>query len=145
MAWRLALGLACSLDQIPRTHQVARCGLRLTDTEARREFSVQYSVSEIDIAGSIEPLENVAVDLVAAAMAETHQVQRRRRRQFEIRRLHHPARELLGEVHVFTDVVLQPLDAIMANDKPQLQRAKTPAEWNMPIAIIDHRAEEVPR
>ena len=53
MAWRLALGLACSLDQIPRTHQVARCGLRLADTQAQREFSVQHSLSEIDIAGSI--------------------------------------------------------------------------------------------
>ena len=72
MAWRLALGLACSLDQIPRTLHVARCGLRLTDTQAECKFSVQHSVSEIDIAGSIEPLENVAVDLVAAAMAEAH-------------------------------------------------------------------------
>ena len=53
MAWRLALGLAYSLDQIPRTLDVARCGLRLTDTQAQREFSVQHSVSEIDIAGSI--------------------------------------------------------------------------------------------
>ena len=56
MAWRLALGLACSLDQIPRTLDVARCGLRLTDTQAECKFSVQHSVSEIDIAGSIEPI-----------------------------------------------------------------------------------------
>ena len=55
MAWRLALGLACSLDQIPRTLDVVRCGLRLTDTEAECKFSVQHSVSEIDITGSIEP------------------------------------------------------------------------------------------
>ena len=53
MAWRLALGLVCSLDQIPRTLDVVRCGLRLTDTQAQREFSVQQSVSEIDVAGSI--------------------------------------------------------------------------------------------
>ena len=53
MAWRLALGLACSLDQIPRTLDVARLGLRLTDTQAPREFSVQHSVSEIDVAESI--------------------------------------------------------------------------------------------
>ena len=53
MAWRLALGLACSLDKIPRTLDVAGVGLRLADTEAQREFSVQHSVSEIDIAGSI--------------------------------------------------------------------------------------------
>ena len=57
MAWRLALGLACSLDQIPRTLDVARCGLRLTDTQAGCKFSVQHSVSEIDVAGSIEPIE----------------------------------------------------------------------------------------
>ena len=53
MAWRLALGLACSLDQIPRMLHVARFGSRLTDTQAQREFSVQQGVSEIDIAGSI--------------------------------------------------------------------------------------------
>ena len=53
MAWRLALGLACSLDQFPRTLHVARFGSRLTDTEAQRNFSVQHGVSEIDIAGSI--------------------------------------------------------------------------------------------
>ena len=57
MAWRLALGLACSLDQIPRTLDVAEFRLRLTDTQAQREFSVQQGVSEIDVAGSIEPIE----------------------------------------------------------------------------------------
>ncbi len=53
---------------------MGRCGLRLAHTQAQREFSVQQSVSEIDVARSIEPLENVAVDLVTAAMAETHQI-----------------------------------------------------------------------
>ena len=53
MAWRLARGLACSLDQIPRTLHVARFGSRLTDTRAQREFSVQQGMSEIDIARSI--------------------------------------------------------------------------------------------
>ena len=53
MAWRLALGLACSLDQIPGTLDVTRCGLRLTDTQAQCKFSVQQGVSEIDVAGSI--------------------------------------------------------------------------------------------
>ena len=98
----MALDMACSQDQIPRTLDVARCGLRLTDTQAQREFSVQQSMSEIDIAGSIEPLENLAIDFVAAAMAEADQVQRRRRCQFKIRRLCHPARELLGKVYMLT-------------------------------------------
>ena len=53
----MTLVLACSLDQIPRTLDVARCGLRLADTQAQCKFSVQQGVSEIDIAGSIEPLE----------------------------------------------------------------------------------------
>ena len=53
MAWRLALGLACRLDQIPRTLDVAGVGLRLADTQAPREFSVQQGVSGINIAGSI--------------------------------------------------------------------------------------------
>ena len=53
MAWRLALGLACSLDQLPGMLDVAEFRLRLTDTRAQREFSIQQSVSEIDVAGSI--------------------------------------------------------------------------------------------
>ena len=53
MAWRLALGLACSLDQIPRTLDVAEFRLRLADTQAECKFSVQQGVSEIDVAGSI--------------------------------------------------------------------------------------------
>ena len=57
MAWRLALGLACSLDQIPRTLDVAEFRLRLADTQAECKFSVQQGVSEINIAGSIEPIE----------------------------------------------------------------------------------------
>ena len=57
MTWRPALDLACSPDQIPRTLDVARLGLRLADTQAECKFSVQHSVSEIDIAGSIEPIE----------------------------------------------------------------------------------------
>ena len=57
MAWRLALGLACSLDQIPRTLDVAEFRLRLTDIQAECKFSVQQGVSEIDVAGSIEPIE----------------------------------------------------------------------------------------
>ena len=53
MAWRLALGLACSLDQFPRTFDVAEFRLRLTAIQAECKFSVQQGVSEIDIAGSI--------------------------------------------------------------------------------------------
>ena len=53
MAWRLALGLACSLHQIPLTLHVAGVGLRLTDTQTECKFSVQQGVSEINIAGSI--------------------------------------------------------------------------------------------
>ena len=70
MAWRLALGLAYSLDQIPRTLDVARCGLRLTDTQAQREFSVQQSVSEIDIAGSIARSAQESAEVVNSGGAD---------------------------------------------------------------------------
>ena len=45
MAFRMALDVACSLDQIPRTLDVARIGLRLADTQAECKFSVQQGVS----------------------------------------------------------------------------------------------------
>ena len=70
MAWRLALGLACSLDQIPRTLHVARCGLRLTDTQAQREFSVQQGVSEIDVAGSIARIAQEIAEVVNSGGAD---------------------------------------------------------------------------
>ena len=63
MAWRLALGLACSLDQIPRTLDVAEFRLRLADTQAECKFSVQQSVSEIDIAGSIARIAQKIVEV----------------------------------------------------------------------------------
>ena len=62
MAWRLALGLACSLDQIQRTLDVARFCSRLADTRAECKFSVQQGVSEINIAGSIEPIEKANME-----------------------------------------------------------------------------------
>ena len=70
MAWRLALGLACSLDQIPRTLHVARFDSRLTDTQAQREFSVQQSVSEIDIAGSIAQIAQEIAEVVNSGGAD---------------------------------------------------------------------------
>ena len=69
MGWRLALGLACSLNQIPRTLDVARCGLRLTDTQAQREFSVQQGVSEIDVAGSIVRIAQEIAEVCSSCSA----------------------------------------------------------------------------
>ena len=72
MAWRLALGLACSLDQFPGMLDVARVGLRLTDTRAQREFSVQHSVSEIDVAGSFARIAKNAEVVNSGGADESH-------------------------------------------------------------------------
>ena len=73
-------------------------------------------------------------------MPEAHQVQRHRRCQFEIFILAHPVRECLSQLHVAAYVMLQAFDAVMADHEPQLQRAETAAELNMPVAIVDDRA-----
>src|SRR5579872_2594148 len=37
-------------------------------------------------------------------------------------------------------VILKALNPVMANDEPQFQRAKSPAERNLPIPIIENRS-----
>ena len=65
----VGLDLACSLDQIPCTLDVARLGLRLTDTQAECKFSVQQGVSEINIAGSIARIAQEIAEVCSSCSA----------------------------------------------------------------------------
>ncbi len=51
-----------------------------------------------------------------------------------------PRRELLGERDVAPHVVAQPLDAVVPDHEPELERTKPPAERDVPVAVIDHGA-----
>src|SRR5271170_5762031 len=41
---------------------------------------------------------------------------------------------------MLANVVLQAFNSVMPDYEPKLERSKTPAEWDMPVAIINHCA-----
>src|SRR5258708_1558022 len=95
---------------------------------------------EEEIAAAIQTLHDGLVRLVAALVTEADQVQGRGCGKFKARVITHPLGELLRQLHVLPNVVLQTLDAIMADHEPQLQRAEPPPELNVPISIVDYGA-----
>src|SRR5579863_9287574 len=77
---------------------------------------------------------------VCAFVAKTDQVQRHGRSKLKFIVVAHPAGELLREFDVTADVVLQTFYSVVADHKPQLYRAETTAELDMPVAVVDDRA-----
>ena len=41
--------------------------------------------------------------------------------------------EFRGQIHLLADVLLQSLDAVGSHDEPQLQRAETATQRNLPV------------
>ncbi len=62
---------------------------------------------------------------------------RRGRCEFEAVVFSYPARKFLRQFDVAADMVLQTLNAVMANHKPQFERTKAAAQRDLPVAIID--------
>src|ERR1700746_2081890 len=95
---------------------------------------------EVEVARAVEPVHEGLVGGVASLVAEADQVERHWRGQFEAVILAHPAREFLRQRDMLPDVVLHALAAIVAQNKPQLQRAEAAAKRNMPVAVVDDGA-----
>src|ERR1700758_2875173 len=70
-------------------------------------------------------------------MPEANQVERRGRGQFEWLIAAHPFREFLRQTYVLANVMLQSLDPVVANHKPELQRPEPASQLNVPVAVID--------
>ena len=97
-------------------------------------------VGQEEPAFAVEALEQAPVELVPRPMGEAHQVQRRRRDELEIGRGGEPGGELAGEFDMAAEVILQALDAVVADDEPELEGAEPAAQRHLPVAIIDDRA-----
>jgi hypothetical protein len=119
---------------------VSGLGVGLADAQTQRQFSIQLGVREKEIAAAIQPIHDGLIRRVSGFVAEADQVQRGGGSEFEVLVVAHPASELLRQFDVAADVVLQAFHAVVANNKPELKRAETAAELDVPIAIIDYRA-----
>src|SRR5690348_12570884 len=119
--------LNCGTDALPGALDVAQFGMSLADAHAEGEFAREFGVGDVELAAAIHGVENALIDCVAGAVAEADEIQRGGSGQFEILVGLHPRGELLGEFDVAANVELQALDAVVANHKPQLERAKAAA------------------
>src|SRR5690349_21423809 len=102
------------------------------ERHAQRELFIELRVREEHVAGAVQAIEDALVDVVAAAMAEADKIERRIDDQIEVRVLSHPLGELLRDLHMVANVPLQAVDAIVADDEPELERAEAPAQRNLP-------------
>jgi hypothetical protein len=75
-------------------------------------------MGQVDSSASVEPLQQLPVGFIAAGMPKADQVQRGLDRKLEVVRLAYPTSELLRQGHVQADMVLQTLEAVIANDEP---------------------------
>src|SRR6185437_4856313 len=97
-------------------------------------------MGQIKIAAAVKSVHQLLIEFVAAVETEAHQVERRRDDELEALVLSHPGGELLRESHVLANVELQAFDPVIAQYKPEFERAKTAAQRHMPVAIVDHSA-----
>ncbi len=95
-------------------------------------------MGQIKVTAAVEPVHQTLIALISTFVAEADEIQRHRRGQFEAVVILDPSGELLRQRDVLTDVMLQPLYPIMPDDEPQLERAETPSQRNLPVAIVDH-------
>jgi hypothetical protein len=85
-----------------------------------------------------QAIHQFLIHFVPALVTKADQVERRGRCQFESRIVLHPNCELLRQFNVTPNVILQAFDAVVTDHEPEFQGAKSAAERNLPVAIIDH-------
>ena len=112
-------------------------GLGLSDRHAEDEAAVELGVSQIYLAALVQLVHELLVDVVAAAMAKADEIERDWGHELEPLVCFHPRDELLRQLDVAADVVAQTFDPVMADDKPQLERAESTTERDLPITVID--------
>src|SRR6202043_3696894 len=91
------------------------------------------------IAAAVEPVHDGLIRSVPTFVAKANQVQRDWRGNLKASILAHPAGKLLRELHVAADMMLEALNAVVPDHKPQFERAETPAELDVPVAVVNHR------
>src|ERR1019366_2356142 len=137
-------------DSLPRAFHMTGLSVGLADAESKRELSVELSVSEVQVAAAIQPVHQeliglilislILISMISRAQPEADKIELGRRSEFEARIVAHPGCELLSQAYVLANVVLQAFDPVMPDHKPQLERAKTAPELDVPVAIINDGA-----
>src|SRR6266516_221229 len=74
------------LDRPPRRFDVSLFGPRLPDTETKGEAAVQDGVGQVQLSARVQPVHQLAVEVVPRAVAEADEVQGRRRGELELLR-----------------------------------------------------------
>ena len=95
-------------------------GMRLADTKSQSKFAVHPGVGEVEATACIQPVHNSPVDIIPAAVTETNEIQGGRHCKLEVIVRIDPAGKHLGQFYMPPDMIPQPLNTIMPNDKPQL-------------------------
>jgi hypothetical protein len=93
---------------------------------------------KIKISTAIEPVHQILIAFVSTFVAETDQIQGHRRGQLKTVVVPDPRDKLLRQSDVLPDVMLQSLDPVVPDHEPQLERAKAPAQGNLPVAVVNH-------
>ncbi|HEX8894560.1 MAG TPA: hypothetical protein VF783_14610, partial [Terriglobales bacterium] len=78
-------------------------------------------MGEIKVATLVQAIHHALVVIIAASVAEAHEVERHGGYNLAAIVALHPLRELMRESDVATNVELKTLHSVMANYKPQLQ------------------------
>ena len=99
---------------------------------------------QVEFAALVQSLHESFIDLVAAVVSKADETEENGCGDLEVFVFAHPIGELLRELDVTANVVLKPSDAIVADDKPEFECAKTAAELNVPVAIVDDLARASP-
>src|SRR6266851_4276061 len=123
------------LNSLPGISHLPLSGISLADAQAQRDPVVEPGMRQIKIAAAVERVHQALVGLVAALQSEANQIQWSRRGQFKAIVLVHPGGKLLRQPHMLAHMKLQPFNPVMTQHKPQLERAKTPSQWDLPVAI----------
>ena len=91
-------------------------------------------------AGGIARVEHRLGRLVTIDVLEADEVERPGDRQFQERVCRDKLLELLGKRNVMSHECLQSLDAVVPQYEPELEGPESPAQWNLPVAVVDHVA-----
>src|ERR1017187_519434 len=97
-------------------------------------------MGEVQIATAVEAAHQELIALIAAAMPKAHQVQRCWCHHLEALILLYPFGKLLRYFYVPAHVVLESLHSVVPNHEPKLERTKTAAERDVPVAVVKDRA-----
>ena len=115
-------------------------GIRLADGHTQGEFPVELRVREVHVSAGVHGLHHLFRRVVAVAVPEADQVQRRVDGELELVAVDDPLFERLGQLDMPANVVAEPLGAVVADHEPEFQGPKTTAQWHVPVTVVEHFA-----